>query len=534
MTVQRGVLAGINWNWQWAEESELALVLPAGAGLMQTILSNYEKHGGAWERAFNLPYFDDSTGKRQAIGRTRAGGYTAPSSTHHRPWPTLYSVGGKVRVDPSGAAHPEAQWELQAGPLLVLDGRPTDLRKQLADGAFSIRENDTTWRTGVGYKDGKVVHIISSGPVATLADLQRAAVELGCEWFINGDGGGSVTLFQRSEEPVSRANNSRPLPAALVFKTVAGASPAPPAAEPLPSIDDAPVELNTMLIDEGVINRPGIKINPRFVTVHNTANFSVGANAEAHARLQRTSWAHDPLRSWHLTVDDKCAYLSVPLDEMAYHAGTWAGNEQSVAIEECMNQDADPGLTRRNTEKVVAWLIRDELKLPGADAMRQHFDWSGKNCPMVIRSQPGEWDAMKKRVAALVASDKPLVVMVMRNGARGDAVRELQRLLVAAGYDPGPVDGIFGPLTDAAVRQFQRNMGLRDDGLVGATTWVALKQAQPAPPKPEPPPESPPQPDLAERIKELESQLTEATKRAELAEAELQRIINGVKALVNM
>jgi hypothetical protein len=39
-------------------------------------------------------------------------------------------------------------------------------------------------------------------------------------------------------------------------------------------------------------------------------------------------------------------------------------------------------------------------------------------------------------------------------GAASDHVREVQRALVAAGYDPGPIDGIMGPRTKSAVRKY--------------------------------------------------------------------------------
>ena len=57
---------------------------------------------------------------------------------------------------------------------------------------------------------------------------------------------------------------------------------------------------------------------------------------------------------------------------------------------------------------------------------------------------------------------------------RGEAVREVQEALIAAGYDVGGVDAIFGPGTYAALRQFQRDNGLKDDGVVGDETAAAL------------------------------------------------------------
>ena len=57
----------------------------------------------------------------------------------------------------------------------------------------------------------------------------------------------------------------------------------------------------------------------------------------------------------------------------------------------------------------------------------------------------------------------------------GNDVKELQHALSALGFDCGPVDGIFGAHTELALRNFQMNMGLPDDGIVGAMTYKSLK-----------------------------------------------------------
>lgn len=59
---------------------------------------------------------------------------------------------------------------------------------------------------------------------------------------------------------------------------------------------------------------------------------------------------------------------------------------------------------------------------------------------------------------------------------RGDDVRELQERLGRLGFDAGQVDGIFGPETAAAVRDFQDNVGVRADGRVGQETSAALRR----------------------------------------------------------
>ena len=63
---------------------------------------------------------------------------------------------------------------------------------------------------------------------------------------------------------------------------------------------------------------------------------------------------------------------------------------------------------------------------------------------------------------------------MLRTGSRGDAVRKLQELLNALGYDCGSVDGIFGSKTYAAVLAFQKANGLGADGIVGPLTWGKL------------------------------------------------------------
>jgi N-acetylmuramoyl-L-alanine amidase len=62
---------------------------------------------------------------------------------------------------------------------------------------------------------------------------------------------------------------------------------------------------------------------------------------------------------------------------------------------------------------------------------------------------------------------------------RGDDVRALQGALNMLGFDAGREDGIFGERTDRAIRDFQRNVGLPQDGILGGTTVQALGRLRP-------------------------------------------------------
>lgn len=64
----------------------------------------------------------------------------------------------------------------------------------------------------------------------------------------------------------------------------------------------------------------------------------------------------------------------------------------------------------------------------------------------------------------------------LRRGACGEAVRRVQEILSLANVYSGPLDGIFGPQTEQAVRLFQRKEGLAVDGVVGVRTLSLLVQ----------------------------------------------------------
>lgn len=88
------------------------------------------------------------------------------------------------------------------------------------------------------------------------------------------------------------------------------------------------------------------------------------------------------------------------------------------------------------------------------------------------------------------AEDKPVNKPTIRKGNKGAVVKEMQQMLDRLGYSLGicGVDGDFGVATEKAVKEFQRDHGLSQDGICGPKTWAALQAAvdklEPAAPAP--------------------------------------------------
>lgn len=151
--------------------------------------------------------------------------------------------------------------------------------------------------------------------------------------------------------------------------------------------------------------RTGImKTSTEYIVVHDTGNPNKGANAEMHNRYI-TNLNNNPdstYISWHFTVGNDGIYQHLPLDEVAYHAGdgshvfgdtylnsdynAWSiggGNRNGIGIESCIDNGCDYTETMRILAKLVAeLLIKYNLSI---DRVKQHNDFSGKNCPQVMR-----------------------------------------------------------------------------------------------------------------------------------------------------
>lgn len=108
--------------------------------------------------------------------------------------------------------------------------------------------------------------------------------------------------------------------------------------------------------------------------------------------------------------------------------------------------------------------------------IRQFQERQGLNPDGVVGSRTRS--AISRLAAALPAAavlDKS--GRVLRPGARGTDVKQLQQVLALAGHDPGGADGILGPKTKAAIETFQAETGLKVDGKIGPNTRAKLSAA---------------------------------------------------------
>ena len=137
-------------------------------------------------------------------------------------------------------------------------------------------------------------------------------------------------------------------------------------------------------------NRPAYTMNPEYITVHDTGNKNIGANAYMHSRYVKNPRTR---ASWHFTVDDENIYQHLPTNENGWHAGdgrNGTGNRKSIGVEIYMNSDIDRAKAEKLAAELIAYLMW-KFDIPIRKVVQHHHWTSGKNCPIVIRSRKNGW-----------------------------------------------------------------------------------------------------------------------------------------------
>ena len=245
-------------------------------------------------------------------------------------------------------------------------------------------------------------------------------------------------------------------------------------------------EENTMNITK-MISKKNCYIGqnkPAYIVIHETDNWSKGADAKAHATAMKNG---NLAGTVHYYVDSKSVYQTLDHSDGAWAVGDGKGkygitNRNSINIEICVDPETDYYKAVDKTEQLAAQLLKQYGW--GTDRLKRHYDASRKNCPRRIQAE-GRWPEFVKKTAAymkgattvkntttkntVTLTDKIEVQFpVIQKGSKGTAVSMLQAMLGVK------VDGDFGNDTDTSLKAFQKNVKLTADGICGKDTWTKV------------------------------------------------------------
>ena len=137
---------------------------------------------------------------------------------------------------------------------------------------------------------------------------------------------------------------------------------------------------------------------PNYITIHNA--YSRANAKQLHEYVKSDSAASRPA-SWHFSIDEKDIYQALPLNESGWHSGDGMGkgNLTTIGIEICdyamlLNPKNEPLFLQAVdlTAQLCAHLIKTVPTLAKyPDCLKQHYDWSGKNCPSWMRNKKDGW-----------------------------------------------------------------------------------------------------------------------------------------------
>jgi len=177
------------------------------------------------------------------------------------------------------------------------------------------------------------------------------------------------------------------------------------------------VNLKQDMITKGTAGRRTFrKMNPRYITIHSTQNYT--GNAYNHALALKRGALRATKRkggnrigflTWHFTVQDDVAIQHLPTNEQGEHADfDGPGNNFSVGIEMCEHSGNDLARTIDKTARLTAFLML-EHGIPLRNVV-PHYHWPrrganppNKDCPhfLLENGKPGRtWNWFLSRVQA--------------------------------------------------------------------------------------------------------------------------------------
>lgn len=180
----------------------------------------------------------------------------------------------------------------------------------------------------------------------------------------------------------------------------------------------------------------------QFLSPGQIAQYTVGGSEAIIAPTEATYWRLLKFGGVPYTNGADVRRVQTKLKELGFFKASLGGNYGPITEAAVMAFQQHNGLKVDGVVGPITWAVL--------------FDGTAKEKPNV--------DVKYERL--LKNEGKPYM--------SGDDVMAVQEALTEAGFDPGEIDGDYGPLTEEAVRAFQRDRGLKVDGVVGPITWAAL------------------------------------------------------------
>jgi hypothetical protein len=150
------------------------------------------------------------------------------------------------------------------------------------------------------------------------------------------------------------------------------------------------------------------------------------------------------------------AALNALIDVIVYHASQSPRANQGFALNE---------KARTQSEFFIAWHSQYKATACPGPYVTSKLDYIVAECNKRASGKP----AKPSKPTTPTTPTKPKLGKWLRNGSTGDTVKYLQ-----AALGDLKVDGVFGPLTEKAVRKFQKQQKIQVDGVVGPQTWSRL------------------------------------------------------------
>lgn len=239
---------------------------------------------------------------------------------------------------------------------------------------------------------------------------------------------------------------------------------------------------------------------PAYVVIHETDNWSKGANARAHALAMKNG---NLAGTVHYYADSSEIYQTLDHSDGAWAVGDGKGkygitNRNSINIEICVNPESDYYKAVDKAEQLAAYLLKQYGW--GTDRLKRHYDASRKHCPRRILDE-GLWPGFVKKTAAYMGAgntststtNKTITTSTTKGagymfnpelvklGSTGTSVLLLQEILIARGFKGKNGKSLTlsrkaDENTIYALKAYQKSRKgvLEVDGIAGEKTWKDL------------------------------------------------------------